>query len=121
MIAVKSFSHSSFFQRFDRLLREVDPDFTFHRWTDLGVEWNKVRHSYSSAEFSQTVVMVTVRMPGRKGWELLVVREAWWVGESQDPIKTQVWSHLNSGKRTEALAWFDGIFSRYDATEANLE
>lgn len=118
---MKSFSHASFLQRFDRLLREVDPTFALHRWSALGAEWNKVRHSYYSADVSHTVDTVTIRVPGKNGWELLVVREAWWVGEGGDPIKTQQWSHLNSGKRPTALAWFEAIFSRYDATEANLE
>ena len=104
---MKSLSHETFFQLFDHLLREADPSQSAHRWSALGLEWTKTRQSAYGPEFSCTTDVVIARLIGRGGWAIMVVREGWWCGDGPDPIRTRQWSHLMSGKKAAALAWFD--------------
>lgn len=102
---MKNLASTSFFRLFDRVVRPADPVDASPRWTLEGVDWARARHTYTGADYSFAVDLITGAKGGKKGWSLMVVREGWWSGRKPDPIKTRQWAHLNSGSRAEALAW----------------
>lgn len=105
---MKSLARPSFFRVFDSLLSTTNPGLKLSSWTQDGVAWERERHSFAGASHGQTIEIVTVTRPGRRGWSLMVVKEYWWVGKENKPVKALRWAKPIDGQRTQIIEWFRG-------------
>lgn len=103
---MKSLSQPSFFRVFDLLLGGANPGFKLSSWTHDGVNWERERHSFAGANHGQTIEIVTVTRPGKRGWSIMIVKEYWWAGKENKPLKTLRWAKPLAGQRTHILEWF---------------
>jgi hypothetical protein len=89
----------------DLLLATTNPGLRLMRWTHHGVEFERERHSFTSARHGLTVEIITLSCPGRRGWSLMVTKEYWWTGAEGKPFKSTRWARPLSGQRAYLMAW----------------
>jgi hypothetical protein len=70
------------------------------------VGWERERHSFSGAKHGLAIEIVTVTREGRRGWRLMIVKEYWWAGAENKPIKSARWAKVVTGQRIDILNWF---------------
>jgi hypothetical protein len=102
---MRSLARPSFFRMFDLLLATTNPGLKLTRWTHDGVEFERERHSFTSARHGLTIEIITLSRAGRHGWSLMVTKEYWWVGTEGKPFKNTRWARPLSGQRVELMAW----------------
>jgi hypothetical protein len=103
---MKSLARPSFFRVFDLLLSTTNPGIKLSSWTHGGINWERERHSFSGPRHGQTIEIVTLTRPGKRGWSLMVVKEYWWVGKENKPIKALRWAKPIEGQRIDIMEWF---------------
>ncbi len=103
---MKSFASTSFFRVFNGVVRESDAASAARVWSKDGVDWARERHSYRGPTYQFSIDVYVGTRDGKKGWSVLVVREAWWTCDHPDPRRHTQSAHLISGSRADALAWF---------------
>jgi hypothetical protein len=103
---VKSLARPSFFRVFDLLLSTTNPGLKLSSWTRDGIEWMRERHSFAGFNHGQTIEIVTMTRPGKRGWSLMVVKEYWWVGKDSKPVKALRWAKPIEGQRIRIIEWF---------------
>jgi hypothetical protein len=74
-----------------------------------GATWSRNRHGHYGPDYSLTTDVTLVSREGREGWKLMVVRDAWWIEDGRDPIKSREWLQLMSGKRASVLSYFNAF------------
>lgn len=52
-----------------------------------------------------TVDIFTLTRPGRRVWSLMVIREYWWAGAENKPLKSLGWARPTGGQRGDILSW----------------
>jgi hypothetical protein len=103
---MKSLSQPSFFRVFDLLLGAANPGLKRSSWTHDGAGWERERHSFSGINHGLTIEIVTITRPGKRGWSVKVVKEYWWGGVDNKPLKMLRWAKPISGQRAYILQWF---------------
>lgn len=103
---MKSLAQPSFFRVFDLLLGATNPGLKLPSWTHDGVAWERERHSFSGSSHGQTIEIVTLTRPGRRGWSIMIVKEYWWVGKESKAVKALRWAKPIEGQRSDILNWF---------------
>jgi hypothetical protein len=103
---MKSFARPSFFRVFDLLLSTTNPGLQQASWSHDGIAWERERHSFTGTNHGQTIEIVTLTRPGKRGWSLMVVKEYWWAGKENKPIKALRWAKPVDGQRLQILEWF---------------
>jgi hypothetical protein len=103
---VKSLARPSFFRVFDLLLSTTNPGLKLSSWTRDGIAWERERHSFAGPNHGQTIEIVTLTRPGRRGWSLMVVKEYWWVSKENKPVRAFRWAKPIEGQRTQIIEWF---------------
>jgi hypothetical protein len=103
---MKSCSQPSFFRVFDLLLGAGNPGLKLSSWARDSVGWERERHSFAGANHGQTIEIVTVTRPGKRGWSIMVVKEYWWGGKENKPLKMLRWAKPISGQRAHIIEWF---------------
>ena len=101
---MKNLARPSFFRMFDLLLSQGNPGLKRTRWSYEGVEFERERHSFTSARHGIVIDIFTVEKKGRRGWLLMVTKEYWW-GPDDKPFKTMHWARPLSGQRSDLMAW----------------
>jgi hypothetical protein len=102
---MKSLGDPSFFRLFDLLVGATNRGLKRSYWTHDGVEFERDRHSASGPKHGLTIDIFTLTRPGRRGWSLIVIKEYWWAGAENKPVKSLRWARLISGQRGDALSW----------------
>lgn len=103
---MKSLAQPSFFRVFDLLLSTTNPGLKLSSWTYDGIAWERERHSFAGATHGQTIEIVILTRPGKRGWSLMVVKEYWWVGKENRPVKALRWAKPIDGQRIQIMEWF---------------
>lgn len=103
---MKSLAQPSFFRVFDLLLSTTNPGLKLLSWTYEGIAWERERHSFAGANHGQAIEIVTLTRPGKRGWSLMVVKEYWWVGKENKPVKALRWAKPIEGQRIHIIEWF---------------
>ncbi len=103
---MKSLARPSFFRVFDLLLGTTNPGLKLPSWTYDGIAWERERHSFTGATHGQTIEIVTVTKPGKRGWSLMIVKEYWWGGKESKALKALRWAKPIEGQRSDIMAWF---------------
>ncbi len=103
---MKSFAGTSFFRVFDLLLGTTNPGLKLSFWTHDGTTWERERHSFMGSRHGQTIEIVTLTRPGRRGWSVMVVKEYWWVGKESRAVKAVRWAKPIEGQRSDIMNWF---------------
>jgi hypothetical protein len=121
---MKSLARPSFFRVFDLLQGATNPGLKQSSWTHDGIMWERERHSFTGPKHGQTIEIVTVTRPGKRGWSVMIVKEYWWVGKESKPVKAARWAKPIEGQRSDIMNWFRAqeasLDRRLDAA-ANLE
>uniref|UniRef100_UPI0037047521 hypothetical protein n=1 Tax=Bradyrhizobium guangxiense TaxID=1325115 RepID=UPI0037047521 len=104
-MAVKSLARPSFFRMFDLLITSTNPGMKRSRWAHDGVEFERERHSFSSARHGIVIEIFTLSRPGRHGWSLMVTKEYWWAGPEAKPFKNLRWARPLGGQRSDLFDW----------------
>jgi len=102
---MRSLARPSFFRMFDLLVSSTNPGMKVTRWTHEGVEFERERHSFSSARHGIVIEIFTLTRTGRRGWVLMVTKEYWWAGPDAKPFKNMRWARPLSGERGDLFAW----------------
>ncbi|MBI1216530.1 MAG: hypothetical protein GC185_12025 [Alphaproteobacteria bacterium] len=103
---MKSFASASFYRGLDQLVSASNPGLKKDRWSHAGVEFTRIRHSFSAPGHSFTVETLTVgKGTGKTGWRLLVVKEYWRGLDTAKTIHTSRWATVTEGSRAQALSW----------------
>ena len=68
--------------------------------------WERERHSFSGSKHGLSIEIVTVTQEGRRAWRLMIVKEYWWAGAENKPIKSARWAKVVAGQRNDVLNWF---------------
>jgi hypothetical protein len=89
---------------FDLLVSRGNPRLKRSRWTDAGAEFERERHSFTSARHGIVLDIITASLKGRRGWSLMVTKEYWW-GPDDKPFKNLRWARPLSGQRSDLFAW----------------
>lgn len=103
---MKSLAQPSFFRIFDLLLGTTNPGLKLSSWTHDGAAWERERHSFTGAKHGQTIEIVTLTHPGRRGWSVMIVKEYWWVGKESKAVKAARWAKPIEGQRSDIVNWF---------------
>lgn len=115
---MRSLARPSFFRMFDLLVSSTNPGMKLTRWTHSDVEFERERHSFSSARHGIVIEIFTLTRSGRRGWALMVTKEYWWAGPEAKPFKNLRWARPLSGERSDLFAW---LRSQEAALERSLE
>jgi len=102
---MKTLASASFFRVFDLLLGTSNPGLRLDAWEIGDVRFEHERHSYNGRSHCFTIEMFLLTRSGRRGWQLMVVKEYWWDGGHRRSIKTSRWSQPTGGNRRDILAW----------------
>jgi hypothetical protein len=111
---MKSLAQPSFFRVFDLLLGTTNPGLKLSSWTRDGVEWERERHSFMGPKHGQTIEIVTLTRPGRRGWSVMIVKEYWWVGKESKAVKSVRWAKPIEGQRCDIMNWFRAQEAKLD-------
>jgi hypothetical protein len=111
---MKSLAQPSFFRVFDLLLGTTNPGLKLSTWTRDGVDWERERHSFMGAKHGQTIEIVTLTKPGRRGWSVMIVKEYWWVGKENKAVKSLRWAKPIDGQRSDIMNWFRAQEAKLD-------
>jgi hypothetical protein len=103
---MKSMAQPSFFRVFDLLLGTTNPGLKSSSWTHDGVRWQRERRSFAGPTHGQTIEIVTLCRPGKRGWSVMVVKEYWWVGRQNRAVKALRWAKPIDGQRNDVMSWF---------------
>jgi hypothetical protein len=103
---MKSLARPSFFRVFDLLLGTTNPGLKLSSWTYNGIAWERERHSFTGATHGQTIEIVTVTKPGKRGWSVMIVKEYWWAGKESKALKALRWAKPIAGQRSDIMTWF---------------
>lgn len=103
---MKSLAQPSFYRVFDLLLSTTNPGLKQSSWMYDGIRWERERHSFVGPTHGQTIEIVILTRPGKRGWSLMVVKEYWWVGKNNKPVKAQRWAKAIEGQRAHIIEWF---------------
>jgi hypothetical protein len=103
---MKSLGQPSFFRVVDLLLGKANPRLALASWGRDGIIWERERHSFSGAKHGMGIEIVTVTRDGRRGWRVMIVKEYWWAGAENKPIKSARWAKVVAGQRNDVLNWF---------------
>jgi hypothetical protein len=103
---MKNFAQPSFFRVFDLLVGATNPGLKLSSWTYDGVVWERERHSFTGATHGQTIEIFTLRRLGKRGWNVMIVKEYWWVGKENKPVKAVRWAKPIEGQRIDIMNWF---------------
>jgi hypothetical protein len=90
---------------FDLLLATTNPGLKLTRWTHDGVEFERERHSFTSARHGLAIEIITLSRSGRRAWSLMVIKEYWWAGANGKPFKNTRWARPLSGSRADLMGW----------------
>jgi hypothetical protein len=101
---MKTLARPSFFRTFDLLLSRGNPGLKRTRWSFDGVDFERERHSFTSARHSIVIDIATAERKGRRGWSLMVTKEYWW-GPDDKPFKTVRWAKPLGGQRGDLMGW----------------
>ena len=112
---VQSLARPSFFRMFDLLVGQSNPGLKRTRWTHDGAEFERERHSFTSARHGIVIDIVTISLKGRRGWSLMVTKEYWW-GPDDKPFKNIRWARPLSGQRGDLLTWLRSQESALERT-----
>ncbi|MDF0490524.1 hypothetical protein PX554_20545 [Sphingomonas sp. H39-1-10] len=98
----------SFFRVFDLLVASANPNGSAKRtsWKIAGTVWNRERHSFSGASHSFSMETILVEHDAAPNWSLLIVKEYWWLGAQDKPLRDLRWAKIVSGSSQAALKWF---------------
>lgn len=102
---MRNLARPSFFRFFDLLLSTANPGLKHTRWTFEGVAFERARHSFTGAGHTFIVETFTLRQGGRRGWNLMVVKEYWSFGDDGKGTRTTRWARPMGGKRSDLMAW----------------
>jgi hypothetical protein len=105
---MKSMARPSFFRVYDLLLGTTNPGLKLSTWMNDGVTWERERHSFTGPKHGQTIEIVTITRPGKRGWSVMIVKEYWWVGKENTALKAARWAKPIGGQRSDIMAWFSG-------------
>jgi hypothetical protein len=103
---MKNLANPSFFRVFDLLLGTTNTGLKLASWIHDGVSWERERHSFSGSKHGLTIEIVTLTRPGKRGWSIMIVKEYWWAGKENKPIKSLRWAKPINGQRSDILRWF---------------
>jgi hypothetical protein len=104
--AMKTMARPSFFRVFDLLLGTTNPGLKLSSWAHDGVKWERERHSFTGPNHGQTIEIVTLTRPGKRGWSVMIVKEYWWVGKESRAVKAARWAKPIDGQRNDIMNWF---------------
>jgi hypothetical protein len=104
--AMKTMARPSFFRVFDLLLGTTNPGLKLSSWTHDGIAWERERHSFTGPKHGQTIEIVTLTRPGKRGWSVMIVKEYWWVGKESRAVKSVRWAKPIDGQRSDIMNWF---------------
>ena len=102
---MRNLTRPSFFRMFDLLLATTNPGLKLTRWTHDGVEFERERHSFTSARHGLAIEIITLSRSGRRAWSLMVTKEYWWAGADGEPFKNARWARPLSGPRADLMGW----------------
>lgn len=111
---MKRIGDPSFFRIVDQLLAFDAARATATRWTIDGVEWRRERHSYSGSGYGFSVEVTTGTRPPPAGWVLMVVKEYWRAPDGES-LRNGQWAHIETGSRTDVVAWLERQKVRLEA------
>lgn len=102
---MKSFGDPAFFRLFDLLVGMTNRGLKRSSWSHDGVEFERDRHSANGPKHGLTIDIFTLTRPGRRGWSFMVIKEYWWAGAENKPVKSLRWARPISGQRNDILSW----------------
>lgn len=108
-LTLRTLGKAPFFLHFDALVRQADPEGGLWRWNLAGAAWSRTRNSHYGPDYSLTTDVTLVSRDEKHGWKLMVVRDAWWIEDGRDPIKSREWLQLISGNRQSVLRYFNAL------------
>jgi hypothetical protein len=111
---MKNLAQPSFFRVFDLLQGTTNPGLKLSSWSRDGVDWERERHSFMGPKHGQTIEIVTLTKPGRRGWSVMIVKEYWWVGKENKAVKSVRWAKPIDGHRSDIMNWFRAQEAKLD-------
>lgn len=100
---MRGVNERTFLNHWEMLLAASCPGPTALHWRVAEVEWHKQRHGYAGADYTIRLEVHRLRHGGDAGWELLVVKEYWWSGETI--LKSGAWARTVQGSPKAIIAW----------------
>lgn len=101
---MRSLARPSFFRVFDLLVSQGNPGLKRTHWNYADADFERERHSFTSARHSIVIDIITVTRKGRRGWSLMVTKEYWW-GPDEKPFKSLRWARPLTGQRNDLFGW----------------